>query len=73
MFFPHLASERRMLEKFIINYWLLGFMRDQSLLGDVNRRIFSKKRGKRLGDFFGLLSEDEGKQMVKDLEKIRMN
>ncbi|MBT4539323.1 hypothetical protein HOI26_02230 [Candidatus Woesearchaeota archaeon] len=38
---------------------------------DELRRILSKKRTKKLSDFFGILSEDEGAGMRKDLEKIK--
>ena len=35
------------------------------------RRIFSNKKKKKLMDFFGILSKDEGDAMLKDLEKSR--
>lgn len=35
------------------------------------RRIMSKKRGRKLSEFFGILSDKEGEDMLKDIEKIR--
>lgn len=35
------------------------------------RRITSKKKSRKLTEFFGLISEKEGKAMLRDLEKIR--
>jgi len=32
------------------------------------RRLLSKKRTKKLSDFFGIISEEEGDAMLKDLE-----
>jgi len=35
------------------------------------RRILSKKKTKKLSDFFGILSEEEGAGMLEDLERIK--
>ena len=35
------------------------------------RRILSKKKTKKLIDFFGILSEEEGAGMLEDLERIK--
>jgi len=35
------------------------------------RRVFSKKKAKKLSDYFGVLSRETGNRMVKDLERIR--
>lgn len=35
------------------------------------RRILSKKKARKLSDFFGILSEKEGEGMMKTLKKIR--
>ena len=35
------------------------------------RRLFSEKKKKSLKDFFGILSDEEGEKMLKDLDKIR--
>ncbi len=34
-------------------------------------RLLSKKRKKNLSAFFGILSDNDGKAMLKDLEKIK--
>ena len=34
-------------------------------------RLFSQKRKKNLGAFFGILSDIEGEEMLKNLEKIK--
>ncbi|MBI2107749.1 antitoxin VapB family protein [Candidatus Woesearchaeota archaeon] len=38
---------------------------------DELRRILSKKKARPLMDFFGILSDKEGEDMLKDLEKIK--
>jgi len=35
------------------------------------RRIVSKKKSKKLIDYFGILTNEEGETMLKDLEKSR--
>jgi len=45
-------------------------LEDESF-SDELRRILSKKRTKKLSDFFGILSEEEGAGMLEDLEMIR--
>jgi predicted CopG family antitoxin len=35
------------------------------------RRLLSKRAAKTLHDFVGILSDEEGKNMLKDMEKIR--
>ena len=35
------------------------------------RRLLSKKKKKRLSDFFGIISAEKGKAIRKDLERIR--
>ncbi|MBD3355387.1 hypothetical protein GF361_05385 [Candidatus Woesearchaeota archaeon] len=44
--------------------------KDESFSEEI-RRIFSKKKKKSLKDFFGILSEKEGEEMLKELEKSR--
>jgi predicted CopG family antitoxin len=38
---------------------------------DVIKRSFSKKRSKSLNEFFGIISYDEGNEMLNDLDKIK--
>ena len=38
---------------------------------DELRRILSKKKARDLRDFFGILSDNEGGDILKELEKIR--
>lgn len=45
-------------------------LEDESF-SDELRRVLSKKRAKKLSDFFGILSEDEGEGMLEDLERIK--
>ena len=35
------------------------------------RRVLSKKKTKKLSDFFGLLSKEVGEPMIKDYKRIR--
>lgn len=35
------------------------------------KRILSKKRSKKLIDFFGIISKDDGKKMLDDLSRIK--
>ena len=35
------------------------------------KRLFSNKKARKLTDFFGIISEEEGESMLKDLEKFR--
>ena len=35
------------------------------------RRLLSKRKRRKLSDFFGILSKEEGSAMIHDLEKIR--
>ena len=35
------------------------------------RRLLSRKRGRKLSEFFGLISDEEGESMVNELKKIR--
>ena len=44
---------------------------DHESFSDELRRILSKKRKKKLSDFFGILSEEEGKDIINILEKKR--
>ncbi len=45
-------------------------LENESFSGEI-RRIFSKKKTKKLKDFFGIISTEEGEEMIKDLEKIK--
>ena len=45
-------------------------LEDESFSEEI-RRILSKKKKKKLIDFFGILSDEEGESMLRDLEKIR--
>jgi predicted CopG family antitoxin len=38
---------------------------------DEIRRVLSRKQSRPLTDFFGILSEEQGKKMLDDLEKIK--
>jgi len=44
---------------------------DNESFSEEIKRVFSKKNTRRLSDFFGILSNEEGKAMLSDLEKIR--
>lgn len=46
---------------------------DNESFSDVIKRTFSKKRSKSLNDFFGLITEDEGDEILNNLEKIKNN
>ena len=39
----------------------------------IRKSEFSKKRSKSLSDFFGLISVNEGDEILNDLEKIKNN
>ena len=45
-------------------------LENESFSGEI-RRIFSKKKTKKLNDFFGIISAKEGEAMIKDMEKIK--
>jgi predicted CopG family antitoxin len=45
-------------------------LKDESFSDEI-RRVFSKKRTKKLIDFFGILSDKEGEDILKGLEKSR--
>lgn len=45
-------------------------LKEESFSEEI-RRIFSKKKVKSLRDFFGILSDNEGEEMLEDLERIR--
>lgn len=45
-------------------------LEDESFSEEI-RRIFSKKNVKELSDFFGILSDKEGEDMLNELERIR--
>ena len=45
-------------------------LQDESFSEEI-RRILSKKKTKGLNDFFGILSDEEGESMIKDLKKSR--
>ena len=44
-------------------------LNDESFSEEI-QRIFSKRKIKTLRDFFGILSDKEGGDMLKDLERI---
>ena len=44
---------------------------EEESFSDEIRRIICKKRTKSLTEFFGIISEEEGAEMLKDLEKVR--
>ena len=35
------------------------------------RRLLSRKRERKLSEFFGLISDDEGEEMLNELKKIK--
>ena len=45
-------------------------LEDESFSEEI-RRVFSKKKTKKLSDFFGILSKETGKSMMKDYKRIR--
>ncbi len=45
-------------------------LEDESFSEEI-RRVFSTKKAKKLSDFFGILSEKEGEEMLKDLRRIK--
>jgi len=45
-------------------------LEDESFSEEI-RRVFSKKKTKKLIDFFGILSEKEGADILKELERSR--
>lgn len=38
---------------------------------DTLRRVLSNKKSKTLKDFFGILSDEEGEDMLRDLNRIK--
>lgn len=44
---------------------------DGESFSDEIRRVLSKKQSRPLTDFFGILSEEQGKKMISDLERIK--
>lgn len=52
------------------NLLLNSKLEDESFSEEI-RRLLTKKKSKRLSDFFGILSEKEGNEMLQDLEKIK--
>ncbi len=49
---------------------LYNKLEDESF-SEVIRRTFSKKRKRKLTEFFGILSDEEGKSILKELERAR--
>ena len=45
-------------------------LKDESFSEEI-KRIMSNKNAKTLGEFSGIISEEEGVAMLEDLEKIR--
>ena len=45
-------------------------LEDESFSEEI-RRIFSKKKTKKLIDFFGILNKETGEAMKRDLKRIR--
>ena len=45
-------------------------LEDESFSEEI-RRVFSKKKTKKLIDFFGILSKETGEAMKRDLKRIR--
>lgn len=50
---------------------LLQNKQEEESFSDEIRRILSKRETKGLKDFFGILSEEDGKRMIEDLNKIK--
>ena len=45
-------------------------LEDESFSEEI-RRVLSKKKTKKLSDFFGILSKETGESMIRDLKRIR--
>jgi len=50
---------------------LAGNKLENESFSEEIRRMFSKKKSKKLIDFFGVLSKETGEAMKKDLKRIR--
>ncbi len=45
-------------------------LKEESFSEEI-RRIFSKKKAKKLSDFFGIISKETGEAMIRDLKRTR--
>lgn len=54
-----------------VYHLLVQHKQQDESFSDELRRILSKRKTKSLRDYFGIISDEKGEAMLKDLEKFR--